>query len=356
MRIPAFLPAGGTISFAAPSFGCAEEPYHSCFLRARTVLSDMGYRLKTGPNCLLAEGIGISNTPEKCGDEINACFADPEADAVISVGGGELMCETMDYVDFEAIKQLPPKWFMGFSDNTNLSFLLPTLCDTAAVYGPNAPVFGADPRHQIADDGLALLSGKTKTIKSYGMWEKESLKDEEHPFAPYNLTEPTMLKVWHPGMPEDASCDTYDTAGAVPPQNLSGRMLGGCLDILNGLAGTTFDKVPAFIKRYKKDGILWFFESCDLSVFDMRRALWHLEHCGWFTNVKGFLIGRPLHYGEEMMGLNQYLAVTAILGKYNVPIIMDADLGHLAPSMPIVEGVKADLTAEGHEITIQFKY
>lgn len=36
-------------------------------------------------------------------------------------------------------------------------------------------------------------------------------------------------------------------------------------------------------------------------------------------------------FDQPMMGLDQYRAVTDILGKYQVPIIMDADLGHLHP-------------------------
>lgn len=45
-----------------------------------------------------------------------------------------MMCETMNFVDFEKIKSAAPKWYMGYSDNTNFTFLLSTICDTAAVY------------------------------------------------------------------------------------------------------------------------------------------------------------------------------------------------------------------------------
>ena len=36
-----------------------------------------------------------------------------------------------------------------------------------------------------------------------------------------------------------------------------------------------------------------------------------------------------------MMGLDQYQAVLAVAGEKNVPVIMDVDLGHLAPMMPV---------------------
>ena len=182
MRYPADLRENGNLGFIAPSFGCATEPYRSAFLRGQEVLETLGYRLNRGPNALAGEGVGISNTPEKCGAEVNEYLTDPSLDAVISCGGGELMCEILDHVDFDAIRKAEPVWFMGFSDNTNLTFLLPTLCDTAAVYGPNAPAFGMDPWHPVLTDALALLSGKTDTVRSYGRWELEGLKDEEHPY------------------------------------------------------------------------------------------------------------------------------------------------------------------------------
>lgn len=71
MRYPEFLKPGGTIGFVAPSFGCTFEPYISRFENARKTFSEMGYGLDIGPNCDKAEGIGISNSPDKCGAELN---------------------------------------------------------------------------------------------------------------------------------------------------------------------------------------------------------------------------------------------------------------------------------------------
>ena len=339
MRYPAFLKDGDTIGFTAPSFGCNIEPYHTAFLHAQEVFLQKGYRTECGDTAYKGDGIGISTLPKDCGEEFTRMYTSDTCQTIISCGGGELMCTVMDHVDFDLLKKAPPKWFMGFSDNTNLTFLLATLCDTASIYGPNISAFGMEPWHPVLNDAMGLLMGTQDTVQSYGMWESESLKDEENPCVPYNVTEPSVLVPW----PEDA--------GDV---SLSGRLLGGCLDILTLLGGTSFDKVPEFLERYKKDGVLWFFESCDLNVLDITRALWHLDHCGWFGTAKGFVFGRPLHFGEEIMGLDQYRAVTNILGKYNVPILMDADLGHLPPSMPMIVGAKAEVFCEGNDLRIRF--
>lgn len=108
MRYPKFLPVNGTIGFVAPSFGCATEPYYTAFLNAQKKFQKMGYGLDLGPNCYVAEGIGISNTPQACGKELTDYYCSVDNDILISCGGGEMMCETMNFVDFEKIKSAAP--------------------------------------------------------------------------------------------------------------------------------------------------------------------------------------------------------------------------------------------------------
>ena len=127
MRFPEFLKEHGTIGFVAPSFGCATEPYYTAFAHARERFGQMGYHTQMGPNCLVDKGIGISNDPALCGKELNESYCGTENDVIISCGGGELMCEVVPYIDFAGIAQAKPKWYMGFSDNTNFTFLSATI-------------------------------------------------------------------------------------------------------------------------------------------------------------------------------------------------------------------------------------
>ena len=113
MRYPDFIPTNGTLGFVAPSFGCTTEPYKSGFEYARSTWKEMGYRLDLGPNCLVAEGIGISNTPFKCGAELTEYYCSKDNHALISCGGGELMCETLDYVDVADVKDAETKELIG---------------------------------------------------------------------------------------------------------------------------------------------------------------------------------------------------------------------------------------------------
>lgn len=296
------------------------------------------------------------------------------------------MCEILDYVDFEKIKRADPKWYLGYSDNTNFTFLLTTLCDVAAVYGPCAAAFGMDPPDPALNDVMRLLCGQKLVMRGYERWERESLKDEEHPYVPYNLTETSAIKYYLPdgrtnveslwktvrrgGQGEErqtsfaadkgnngraagvnGSGDSMETEAV-----FSGRLLGGCMDCLVNLLGTKYDRVTEFTEKYKEDGIIWFLEACDLNLMSIRRAMWQMEHAGWFKHCKGFLIGRPrIGMGAEEFGIDSYQAVCEMLYPYHVPVLMDLDIGHLPPAMPLICGSMARVVSDGKTYRVEME-
>ncbi len=348
MKYPAFLKKNETIGYVAPSFGCAIEPYRAAFERSRHLFKKKMLGEQLGENCFKSDGIGISTSPEACAREFVEMYVDERNQALISCGGGELMCEILPYIDFESLYKADPKWFMGYSDNTNLTFLLTTALDIASIYGPCISSFAMDPWHPAIYDAYDILCGdprvvhedengvRTISLHNYDGWEKESRKDEEHPYEPYNISELFMPF-------------TYGGREA------SGRLIGGCIDCLNNIVGTKYDRVKHFIDKYDDDGILWFLESCDLNVMDLRRTLWHLRESGWFRNATGFLIGRPMHFDEPMFGLDRHDAVTGILGDMGVPIIMDLDIGHLPPMLPLICGSYAKASCKGRAFAIDME-
>lgn len=384
MRYPEFLKENGTIGFVAPSCGCATEPYRSGFDNAQKKWREMGYQLWLGPNCYAGDGVGISSTPSACGQELTDGYCNQKNDCLISCGGGELMCEILDHVDFERIAKADPKWYLGYSDNTNFTFLLTTLCDTASVYGPCAGTFGMEPWHESLSDAMALLRGEKLTVMGYDRWEKESLKDETHPCVPYNLTETSVLRYLlpdgrtnvesltaaytkaargeevgeHGTAAQNAAAAADESYGGddAPKIDFSGRLLGGCMDCLVNFLGTGYDRVTDFVERYRDDGILWFLEACDLNLMGIRRAMWQMEHAGWFKYCSGFLIGRPrIGMDVEEFGIDEYQAVTEMLVKYHVPILMDVDIGHLPPSMPLICGSMARVVSDGKTYRVEME-
>lgn len=332
MRQPSFLLKGDPIALVAPSFGCTTEPYLTRLDVSIKMLRKAGFTVKEGRNVRLAEGVASSASGKDRAKEIHDAFAS-EAKLILSVGGGETMCEMLPYLDFEAIKAAEPKWFMGFSDNTNLTFLLPTLCGMMAIYGPCAPAFFQKKWRCSEKDAFDMLSGQ-RHFEGYPKWSISRSK-EEHPLWGYRMTQPKVIT----------------PHGYRKP--FEGILLGGCLDCLINLCGTRYDKVKEFNAAHP-EGVIWFLESCDLNALALRRAYFQLREAGWFDNAKGFLLGRALSGREEILGVDRFNAAIDMLGDLGVPILIDVDLGHLAPSMPIKVGSKAKAAFEKGNLIIDY--
>lgn len=344
MRIPESIKPGDTLAIVAPSFGATTEPYTFRFEEAIRQFKEKGYKVLVGDCCHKSDGLGISTNPKDAAEELMRYYLDPSVKAVLSCGGGELMCETAGYIDFEKLKAAPAKWFMGYSDNTNFIFPLATLCDTAAVYGPNAPGLGK-PWEQSETDAWNILEGKTKVVSGYEMFQNPEVESED-PLSPYIYTDPKELKSF---IPEERK---LVKAGVNQTFCMEGTLMGGCLDCLVTLSGTKLDGVKDFNKNHDK--VIWMLESCDYNPMDIRRAFWHLKESGWFEKAAGFIIGRPFAaFRQEVMGVNQYNAVTDILEELKVPVIMDVDVGHIDPAMPLVIGAESKITVKGNDIKIE---
>ena len=357
MRYPRFLQNGGTIGFPAPSFGCSIEPYYSLFDAALKRFGEMGYKVCPGPNARSLEGVGISSTPEKCAKELVDMYVSKENDVLIACGGGELMCETISHTDIDALKNADPKWIMGYSDITNINIPLLTLCDVASIYGPCAPTFGERTLHDSITSAFDILCGKTDSVHSYDLHEKYpynegSLPDENEPdpLKPMEVTEKSLKSVYD-------GKTLYAPGEFNGSLSFSGRLIGGCMDCIEVLLGTPYEDISGFIKKYSGDGIIWCLEACDLGVFSIRRTMWHFEQAGWFKKgiIKGFIIGRS-RAGEPMFNLDNINAFMPYIEKLGVPAVLDADLGHVSPSMPIVFGSIGHVNVTDNDICLKMEF
>lgn len=327
MFYPNFLKKNATIGLFAPSFGANIDPYKSRLIHAIKRFESLGYNFVESGD-IYGYHNGASDTPKNRAVAFTALYKNPNIDFIWSVGGGELMMEMLGFIDFEDLKNYPAKYVMGYSDNTNLTFLMSTLLDTASIYGQNITEFGMTSLDVSLTQAIEVISGEQLFQYSLPLHEHRDVSSED-PHASYNLTEQTY---W------------YNLQGQ-PSIELKGRFIGGCLDILVMHVGTKFDKVSHFTKKYDKDNIIWYLEACDLNIFAYKRALWQLKEAGWFENAKGFIFGRPLMM-SPLLDLDQYSVTKDILGDLNVPIIMDADIGHVQPTLTIINGAYVNVKSE----------
>lgn len=329
---------GDTIGVCAPSMGCSEEGYYKkrCDNAVKN-FKKLGHQIVFSEHCFGNTQARSSDAKTRA-EEFEKLFFDDNIKGIISMAGGEFEMEILPYLNFNQIKKAKNKFFQGFSDNTCLSFLLATICDKISVYGSNFCNFGMKKWHKSLKDNYDYLCGKNIEQVSYKKYEVESNRKEEgNELNGYNLSQKTFPKI----LTQEKEID------------VKGRIIGGCLDVLSTICGTKFDKVKKYIKKNKKDGIIWFFESCDLSVLDQQRAIWKLKNAGWFDGAKAVLIGRPLNK-QVLFDVDYITANLEELKSLNCPVVIDLDIGHTSPNWFMINGAMADFSANKKQAKIVF--
>lgn len=284
---------------------------------------------------------GRSSSGKERGQQFMQVWSDQQVAVVFAAKGGDFLMEMLPYVDYEYIKN-NPKWFQGYSDNTGLAFTITTLSDVASVYCNNFNDFAMKEWHESIVNNWNILCGNIIEQHNFDTYQDgffEGTKGDES----YNATAKVEWKL----------------AGAASGQpvnvSMSGRVLGGCLDVLLNLVGTGYDKVAEFADRYSADGIMWYMESFALNSESIERGLWQLGEAGWFNKAKGFIFGRPAFFGTDTDTTYEE-AVMNVLARYNVPVIINADIGHKPPQLTMVNGAIGQLDFDGINARLTYTY
>lgn len=336
MIIPKWIKKGDIIGVTAVSDGVSDELDKKRFENGKKKLSTLGYDVTFTDDVFTADELGRSTDGLSRWKQYEMLLDDERVTYVVSAKGGNFLNEMLAYVDFEKIKR-QPKWFQGYSDNTCLVHSITTKCDMATVYGNNFGDFGMEPWHVSVENNLAVLEGNCTSQESFKKYQ-ENFGTRVTGLEGYNEDSDVLWK-----------CYGKDSGKA----EFSGRMLGGCLDVLLILQGTEYDGTEEFIKKYKDDGIIWYLESFDTSCENLMMFLWKLRECGWFKHTKGFVFGRPLFYRGDLE-LSYQEAVMYALGSLDVPVIFDSDIGHKGPRFTIINGAKALVTWEDGKGNISY--
>lgn len=335
MIIPQYIKSGDTIGVTATSAGITDLLKTKRVKNALHNFENRGYKTICTDNLFNCDNRGCSATGQERGRQFNELIKNDSVSAIISAAGGDYLMEMLEYVDFDAIKA-NPKWFQGFSDNTGLVYPIVTKCDVAAVYGCHIGDFGMEPWQKPVKDAIGILEGKVKTLQSYEYFESER-HEYITGYEGYYNDEPVK---WVNGRGEESI-------------EISGRLLGGCLDVIAFLIGTDFDNTEQFVEKYKDDGIIWNLESFNMEDVVLITHLWQMKQRGYFKTAKGFVFGRPLMY-NSWINQSYQDAIMSILGDLDVPVIFDADIGHKGPQFPIIQGAKAKITSRRQKGVLEY--
>ena len=213
-------------------------------------------------------------------------------------------------LEFELEKSLANlKCVIGFSDLTTLQIFLWQRCNWVTFYGPMvAAGLNAGPGACKGYDESSFLQA---VGRAEGGW-KLRLRGE-----------------------------------AVLAGQAMGRVLGGCMTLLEATIGTPWELDT-------KDSLL-ILEDRGMKPWQVDRVLMHLKQAGKFAGVRGIVLGDFPESEPAVAGAPTVREVCArILRPLGVPVIFGAPVGHtVRPMLTIPLGIKARLDAEG-EGTLEF--
>lgn len=318
MIYPQFIKDKNTIGVCAPSAGIGSKIDR--YIKAKKFFNSNNIKVVETAHVRVDNERSCS--AKQRAKELDELIINPKVDAVIAAAGGDYMLEMMPYINFEHIKE-NPKWLHGMSDPTNLLYTVTTKLDIATLYGHNFVQYGDGTKD--LQVGIDYLKGKIKKQKAF--------------------------KIYHDYKGE--GIDKKVNYIYSKDVNINGRLIGGCLDVIEKLIGTKYDYTNDFIDRYKDDGIIWYFDIFAMSSYNFYLTLLQLKQAGYFRYCKGVLIGRVAFETIENKKLDYIKAADKALG--NIPHILEMDIGHTDYPWVMINGAICNVICNSDKKEITFK-
>lgn len=298
MKYPKFLEENDVIGICSPSSGVGDKI--DDYEKSIEVLRNNGYFIKETES--VRNNNIVSNTEVIRAKEFNELINDDNVNMILIARGGEFLYDTLDLLELDNIVN-NEKWIMGYSDPTSILFGVTTKYDIATIYGFNSTSYNFP--DECVQNNLELIKGN--------MIVQNSFKE----FINYN--EEIYPVRWSSNLNEF---------------KLSGRIIGGCIEVLKDLVGTSFHDIKSFNTKYSGDGIIWYFDVYDMDSSEFYRTLLQFKYAGWFSNVKCILVSRINDKKEYFMSYED--AIHKVFP--NIPYITDMCFGHTHPKMTIING------------------
>ncbi|WP_427383376.1 S66 family peptidase [Janibacter sp. G56] len=341
LTFPEPLRPGDTIGVTAPSSG-VEDDLRPRLDHAVAVLRDRGFEVVLG-ECLGTPS-HVSAPRRARADELMSLLVDPDVVAVVPPWGGETATDLLTLLDFDVLAACDPSWLVGFSDLSTLMLPITLRSGWATLHGWNLMDTPYEPAPGLlhwldvamAEPGATLTQRAATHCRSSG-WDDYRA---DPTVSRMSLTDPTRWSVL--GQDGPAGHD---------PVDVSGRLIGGCLDTLTHLAGTPYGDVRAFGMEHAQEGLIVYLEAASANPFEVDRILHGMTYAGWFDHANAVVIGRtPV---PDAPGFTHHEAVADALGELGIPVVLDGDFGHQQPCSAFVNGALARLVVDGdrQEIT-----
>ncbi|RYC12968.1 S66 family peptidase [Nocardioides zhouii] len=330
LRFPRPLRPGDRIGVTSPSAGAsgaaAERVGFSVeWLRGR------GYDVVVG-ECM--DGTGLTSAPAgERAAELTRMLADPDIACVVPPWGGETAIDLVDLLDWDVLVAADPTWLVGYSDLSTVLVPITTRLGWATIHGDNL----ADTPYAVPDGllhWLDLAGGPGPFVQRDSGLVTDWVRFE---------TDPTATEWTHVGT------RAWEVLGG-GTLDVSGRLIGGCTETIANLAGTPYGDVRAWAETLDEPTLVYV-EACEENAVNICRYLHALRLAGWFDRAAAVLVGKT--YAPDHPDLTQREAVADALGRLDLPIVMDLEIGYVPPHLPLVNGALGRVVVDGdrREIT-----
>lgn len=322
MIYPMFPKEGSYIGICAPSAGIGYKL--DLFALSLEALEEEGF------NIFITESVGSEDCPsapaEVRGDEFNLLFEDDDIDMVMCASGGDYCAEMLPYIDGDIVRK-NPKWFSGYSDPTAIEMLFTTVYDIATIYGVNAGAWDWRPLHEFHYNALGVVTGDIPVQHSYDFYNSTGFNEET---GGYDMDAPVEWLLFR-GDSEERELHEEDCL------DVTGRLIGGCIDVIDEIIGTPYIDLNGFAEKYKDDGLIWFFDNFELTPKQLQYSMNRMKQMGLFDHAEAVIFGRTCFTGDAAD--EDYLEqLERVFGNMDVPLIWNADIGHTKPSFTIING------------------
>lgn len=267
-------------------------------------------------------------TAQEQAEALMRYLTDDKVSAIMPPWGGDLAMSMLPHVDFEQLSHSRPKWLIGFSDVSTLAVALSTLSAWATVHSSNLMQLNLAQPDLLTKCVFNHLSQLNFEQVSSQFAEEKSMSWLKNTNDIFHLTKPTR---WYT-LEHDNEFE------------LSGRLIGGCLDTLHLSCHTGFFALANWKEKCKRDGTILYLENAELNSSQVHRALLSLKLSGLLDGLSGLILGR-----DNANGLSIKDSYQEILADLPYPILFNADIGHVAPNMTLINGSLAHIYySDGH--------
>lgn len=331
MIYPEFPKEGSYAGICAPSAGVGAKL--ESFDMSLEMLEEAG--LRTVETESVRNDCCPSAPPAVRGAEFNELFADDDIDIVLCASGGDYTVEMLPYIDEETVRA-HPKWFSGYSDPTAIEMLMTTVYDIATIYGVNAGAWDWRPLHEFHDAAFGVLFGFLPVQHSYELYNSTGFNEETEE---YEMDAPVEWLLFRGAGSDADDCELHEETEL----DVTGRLIGGCIDVIDEVVGTPYEDLRGFAERYSEDGLIWFFDNFELTPMGLMYSMNRLKQMGLFDDARAVVFGRTCFPGEAEDG--DYLEqLERVFGNMDLPVIWNADIGHTKPSFTLINGAIGHLT------------